>query len=48
MGYAIGYKHIFCDYCNRKLFNKTWATKKGCRFCDAEYHLKKKKETLDN
>ena len=42
MGELKGYKIIACDYCGRKLITKKWATEKGCRWCDADYHRIKK------
>lgn len=46
--YWTNYFTLICLVCHRRIPNINHITKNGCKFCDGEYYLKKKKETLDN
>ena len=37
-------KRRTCLICEREIINKDMITEKGCIWCDAEYHQKKKKK----
>ena len=35
------YKCKICPYCNRRVPNKDFFTKYGCRWCDMDYYKKR-------